>query len=229
MNIKFCYCLHQIVVLLALLSAPCRAATVTFSIDMANVLNEQGQNIATTALFQMVGLGTDGIFNPITPGSWVGGDDVVVNEPFSNADGWTTASAFDLTDGVGTPGEFTRQFTFTLNANLFSGEKIGVRWFPTIMAANFGLSSTVAGTLYGQFTRQSSPLYGGSLWVVPTGSSLVSFDPMITPSYDAGIGQDSNATGLASSQVVPEPGSAALIVGGLICSGLCYRSRSKRA
>ena len=241
------------------LSVNAGAATVTFSIDMGNVLNAQGQNIATGALFQLVGLGSDGVFNPFVAGSWVGGDDVLINQPFPNLDGWATAAAFDLTDGVGTPGEFTRQFTFTLNSNVFSGEKIGIRWFPTVMATDFGITTTIAGMPYGEFTRQSSssllaalntnasirgkarrastgtisafgspvtsPKYGGSSWVVPSAASLVSFDPMITPSYDSAIGQDPNSTGLASLQV-PEPGSATLAFMGAFLLGRRYRKRN---
>jgi hypothetical protein len=195
---------------------------------MGNVLDHLGSNIATTSLFQLVSLGTNGVFDPISSGSWVGGDDTVVNLSFFNSDGWGTAAAFDLTDGAGAPGEFARQFAFTLGPGLATGDKLGIRWFPTVDAADFATTITTAGMSYGQFTRQSSPLYGGAAWEVPSAGSLVSFDPMVTTSYDPMNGLDLNSAGAASFQVlgVPEPATAGFLVSLLLlATGLAHRRR----
>ena len=183
----------------------------TLSVGMGDVLDHLGQKIATDSLFQLVRLGGDGMFNPIPAGAWVGGDDALIAQSFPNSDGWTSASAFDLTNGVGTAGVFSRQFTFTLGSDMATGDKIGIRWFPTVKASDFALTPVTIGLPYGQFTRQSSPLCGGDTWVVPGSGSLVSFDPMITSSNDPIDGLDSNLAGAATNVVVPEPGSVTLI------------------
>lgn len=192
------------------------AATITFSVGMGNVTDMNGTKIATDALFQLIDLGADGAFNPISEGSWVSGDDSLINVPFTNADGWAGTAAFDLVNGIGNPGEFSRQFTLTLGAAVFPGQKIGIRWFPTLKAADYAVSSVSAGLPYGEFTRQTSPLYGGTAWVIPAAGSLVTFDPMVTGSYDAVNGHDPNASGAASSVVVPEPEAAMLLIVGLV-------------
>ena len=179
----------------------CHGGTVTFSIGMGDVLDNQGQKIATTGLFQLVCLGANGVFDPIPPGAWVGGDDTVVGEAFANSDGWISAAAFDLANGTGAPGQFTRQFTFKVGAGIKPGDKLGIRWFPTVTAANSATTAPVAGMPYGQFTRQSSPLYGGSVWVVPAAGGLVSFDPLLTISYDPANGKDPNSAGAASALI----------------------------
>lgn len=198
---------------------PCvQAATVTFSVGMGNVLDNFGSNIATTSLFQLVALGANAVFDPIPPGAWVGGDDRVISLPFSNSDGWTSAAAFDLTDGTGTPGQFSRQFTFTLGTSLSTADKLGIRWFPTVAATDSATTTITLGMPYGQFTRQSSVLYGGSAWVVPPAGNLVSFDPMVTTSYDSANGHDPNSAGAASFHVVgvPEPATSGLLASSLL-------------
>lgn len=204
-----------------------KADTVTFSIGMANILNAQGQNISTSALFQLVNLGPDGVFNPIPSGSWVGGDDTLINQTFPSSEGsmgMLSATAFDLTDGTGTAGQFSRSFSFTLTTVVYTGEKIGIRWFPTVAAANYSSTTTTAGMPYGQFTRQASPLYGGTVWIVPSSSSFTSFDPMVTMSYDPTNGLDPNSAGSPSFSVVPEPRSAVCLgLGALVCIRLIVR------
>jgi hypothetical protein len=158
--------------------------------NLGNVLDEHGSNVATTSLFQLVSLGANGVFDPIPSGAWVGGDDKVVGEAFPNKDGFASAAAFDLANGTGKAGQFSRQFTFTLGSGLNPGDKLGIRWFPTVTAVNFATTTPSAGMPYGQFTRQSAPLYGGSVWVVPEAGSLVSFDPMVSISYDFLNGRD---------------------------------------
>lgn len=182
--------------------ASAQAGTVTITMNMGNVLDEHGANIATTSLFQLVNLGANGVFDPISTGAWIGGDDTVIDAAFPNGDGWTSAAAFDLTNGTGIPGQLTRQFTFALGAGINPGDKIGIRWFPTVTAASYVTTTPSAGMPYGQFTRQSAPLYGGSVWVVPAAGSFVSFDPLVAVSYDLGTGKDPNSAGVASMVVL---------------------------
>ena len=186
-------------------------ATITFSIGMAYVLDQAAQKLLTNRLFQLVKLGANGVFDPITPGSWVGGDDTLLTQSFANTDGWTSAAAFDITNGTGSDGVFSRQFTFTLGADLNVGDKIGIRWFPTINASDFAITQTTAGLPFGEFTLQATPRYGGTDWVIPAAGSLVSFDPLLTRSYDSINGLDSNTAGQASQVVVPEPGAFSLM------------------
>lgn len=207
--------------------SPCNGATVTFSIGMGDVLNNQGQKVATNSLFQLVKLGNDGQFNQIPAGAWVGGDDTLLSLPFPNSDGWTSSDAFDLTNGIGTAGVFSRQFTFTLGVGLATGDKIGIRWFPTVKATDFATTVTTAGMSYGQFTRQSSPLYGGSTWVVAAAGSLVSFDPMITVGDDPINGLDANSVGTASHAVVVVPETSGIVTG-LLCVGVAAWRRKRR-
>jgi hypothetical protein len=219
-----------VALLVAVTLAPAQAATVTISIGGGYVLDDQGNRISTSSLFQLVDLGTNGVFDSIPAGSWTGGDDSVVAEAFPNSDGWSSAAAFDLTNGTGTAGQFSRQFTFTLDANIAPGEMLGLRWFPGVIAANYASTVTTAGLAYGQFTRQSNPLYGGTVWVVPSGGSLVTFDPLVTASYDPVNGKDSNSAGAASLKVVsvPEPAAGAIFTAGLfIITGLVRRRASQ--
>ena len=176
------------------------AATATITIGMGFILGADGNKAGAETLVQLVNLGANGVFDPIPTGAWVGGDDTVIGESFPNSDGWTLAAAFDLTNGTGTtPGLFSRQFTFALGAGIHSGDKIGIRWFPTLAASGFATLTPASGMPYGQFTRQASTLYGGSLWVVPAAGSFVSFDPMVTASFDPVNGKDPDAAGVASA------------------------------
>ena len=179
------------------------ASTVTVSISMAEILDATGNKIPTASMFQLVNLGADGEFNPIPAGTWVGGDDAIVAVTFSNSDGWANGTAFDLTDGTGVAGEFDRCFTFVVGAGVAPGDKLGIRWFPTVTAANYATTTPPAGMPYGQFTRQSSPLYGGAVWVIPAPGNWVSFDPLVTASYDPEQGSDSGALSRASNAILP--------------------------
>lgn len=188
------------------------AQSATFTIGMAQVSSTNASLlIAPSSLFQLVNLGPDGLFDSIEAGAWVGGDDSLINLAFPNSDGWTSAQAFDASDGPGEDGVFFRQFTFTLAPLLPSGTKIGIRWFPTIDALDFATTTTTPGLAYGQFTQLFELLYDDtSLWEVPGAGSAVDFDPMLTPSYDP-EGLNPNAVGVAAFTVVPEPSTVALL------------------
>lgn len=205
---------------------PTMADTVTFTIGLADVCDESGQKVSTNALFSLIDLGPNGVFDVIPAGQWVGGDDTLIAEAFSNSDGWVDAAAFDLTDGAGQAGVFSRQFTFTLAGDIATGDKVGIRWFPTIWANDFSATNTFGGLTYGQFSRQADTLYGGSTWVVPTGNSFVSFDPLVTTSYDSEFGLDANVLGWASYQVIPEPATIAFFMPVAVALLLLARRRA---
>ena len=203
----------------------------SISIGMGFVVGDDGNKIKTDALFQLIDLGADKAFNPIVEGNWTGGDDKVVNAAFSNTDGWTSTAAFDLANGAGAAGEFTRVFTLTLDTAVYSGQAIGIRWFPTVRAQDYPVTAPAAGLPFGQFTRQASPLYGGTAWIIPNPGNLVSFDPIVTQSYDSVNGLDPNSLGFSSSRVavVPEPGAASLMLTGYsLAVGFC-RSRRRHS
>lgn len=205
--------LHLSVVGLALFTAKLSLAqTATFTIGMGQVSSTHASlAISPTSLFQLVNLGANGLFDSIEAGAWVSGDDSLIDLPFPNSDNWANAAAFDASDGAGEAGVFLRQFTFTLGPALPSGATIGIRWFPTILAAQFGTTTTTVGLPYGQFTQLVETLYEGTtLWVVPGAGSAVDFDQMLTPSYDP-QGLNPNSAGVASFSVVPEPNIVSLI------------------
>jgi len=192
--------------------AKAAAQSISFTIGLAQVsTTEASTPILPSSLFQLVNLGPNGIFDPIEAGGWVSGDDALINLPFANSDGWTSAQAFDASDGAGQAGVFQRQFNFTLGPELLSGTQIGIRWFPTIQASDFATTTTTIGLAYGQFTQLTAPLYPGTtLWFVPGAGSAVDFDQMLTPSFDP-EGLNPNSAGVASFSVVPEPKTITLL------------------
>jgi len=208
---RFRICLG-LVVLTLLCARHGAAQSVTFTIGMAQVSSTNSSLlISPNSLFQLVNLGPNGLFDSIEAGAWVGGDDSLIDLSFPNSDGWTSAQAFDASDGSGEAGLFFRQFTFTLGPLLPSGAKIGIRWFPTILALDFATTTTTAGLAYGQFTQLFELLYDDTtLWEVPGAGSVVDFDPMLTPSYDP-EGLNPNSAGVASFSVVPEPKTITLL------------------
>lgn len=219
--------------LAALLASASIAAadTVSFTILAGKISGPNpGTAINANAMLQLVDLGSDGVFNPISEGGWVGGDDTVITAPFApngqNSDGWLSAGSFDLSDGAGVAGEINRIFSFLLGEDIQTGDKVGIRWFPTLTANNDYASSTpILGTPYGQFTRQAAPRHGGSLWQIPTGGALVSFDRYLTSDYTA-TNPDALELGSATFAVIPEPATVALTLLGL---GLACSTRRRRA
>jgi hypothetical protein len=199
----------------------------------ANTLQDINQvAIPAGSLIELVNLGADGVFDPIdldASGSspWVSGDDSLVTAPFTvggQPGDFSSAAAFDLEVGPdNNPGDLERTFTFNLS-DLPAGTKLGIRWFPGLQASNFSLTTgPAAGQTYGEFTRQSNPLYDDAVWVVTPGTD--DFDSLVTQS--AG-GSDPNSAGVANLLVVPEPTSwLMLLAGGSLL--LCRRPRGLRA
>jgi hypothetical protein len=223
-------------VLAALASTASASIVITIS---AGRLETQagGAPIAAGSLLQLINLGPDGIFNPININDgtasglerWVSGDDSVLNFQFvgtalQGADTqFPTTAAFDLRHSAvaeNTAGRLSRVLDFTAPA----GIKVGLRWFPSIQASQFGTFTLVGGEDYGQFTRQSNPLNAGIPWVIPADGAAETFDALATSFIG---GPDPDTAGRASFDVVPEPGSLALAMIG--AAGLAVLRRRRNA
>jgi hypothetical protein len=216
--------------------APANASLV-INIGGGNLTDSSGGLLAANSLIQLVNLGTDGILNPIRLddgdiaglNQWVSGDDSVLNIPFkvvlganSVAGDFPTTAAFDLeyqTDT--TPGFLTRSFEFE-PGDLPAGIKLGVRWFPGLLASNLLTITLTEAQRYGEFTRQAGVVNQGVAWLSPADTANVSFDPLITQSFG---GSESNALGSAALQV-PEPTAIAMSLIGAAGLGMLRRRRA---
>jgi hypothetical protein len=159
-----------------------KSALVTFHMEGAFFQDAFGGDIPAGTLFQLVNLGANGVFDPISLGDgstaglnqWVTGDDTVIDVPSGGSD-YTSPKAFDLTEGADTPGVLGRTFVIETSV-LPIGQKIGVRWFTGLQASNFGTITLTAGQKYGEFTRQAT---GTSLY------NTAEQDPSIFPADNA--------------------------------------------
>lgn len=220
----------------ALACAASSEATILINLTAADLqTNVDLSLIPEGTLLQLVNLGNDGVFNNIDLtdgdssqlGQWVSGDDTLVNVAFRIPNGgggtdpgdFSTAAAFDLTPPTGSPqaGVMIRGFEFAFGA-VPTGAKLGLRWFPGLLASNFSATTLNSGQIYGQFTRQGTLLNGGdTAWVFPGDGATIGFDPLITASEG---GNDPNSAGKASFSVVPEPSSMSIaLLGGLALVG----------
>jgi hypothetical protein len=212
-------------------------ASLVVNIGGGNLVDAGGAPLAANTLIQLVNLGPDGIFNPINlaDGSidglnqWVSGDDSVLNIPFkivlglnSVAGDFASTAGFDLeyqTDT--TPGFLTRAFEFEAT-DLPAGLKLGVRWFPGLLASNLNSITLTNTQRYGEFTRQASPINQGVLWVTPADGSNISFDPLVTQSFG---GTEPNSMGAANA-IVPEPTAIGMSLVGAAGLAMLRRRRA---
>jgi hypothetical protein len=203
---------------LTLLAVSSHSAVVV-TIFAGNLLTSAGANAPAGTLLQLVDLGPDGVFNPINVGDgstgpltqWVSGDDSLLNISFGAVD-FSSAAAFDFVAGPDTAPTLNRVFNLQFG-QFTAGRNVGIRWFPTIQASAFSTTTLTSGTTYGEFTRSSNPLYGGSVWTLPTAEGVnVDFDSFSTTALG---GSDSTTAARASLIVIPEPGSAGLLALGV--------------
>jgi hypothetical protein len=194
-------------------------ASIAINIGGGEFRNATNQSLPPGSLLQLVNLGPDGSFNPIdvTDGGsrWVSGDDALLSAPFMTGAGaagdFPSTDAFDLFKGADTPGTLDRVFEFASSV-LPLGAKLGIRWFPNLLASDFASTTLQPGQRYGEFTRQQNPIHGGTIWVVPSDGANVTFDPLVTQSFG---GMDSNNAGVANFVVIPESSSGVLILIGV--------------
>jgi len=205
------------------ISLPIKAAVV-ITVSSARLNDQSGNTLANNSLLQLINLGADGVFNPINIGDgsntglnrWVSGDDQVFDVTMNGAD-FASTRAFDLLVGTdGGDGVLSRVMDFT-TAGFPDGAKLGLRWFPGLLATNFdtitSANGLASGQRYGQFTRQTSPLNGGDIWVTTAADGNYTFDPLITDNFSSP--GENNTLGNASLIVVPEPSSAFLALLGI--------------
>ncbi len=210
---------------LAALSASANAAVV-LSFSARTLADELGTAIPNTTLIQLVNLGANGVFDPISVGDaantginrWVSGDDSVINVAYkldesTNGDFPSTA-AFDLAVADLQAGRLVRQMLLPDGAAT-AGSKIGIRWFSQYQATNFASINIQAGDHYGEFTFQGVPRYNSlnTPWVYPPDNvgANVTFEPLRTLNSTITGALDPNADGFASKTVViPEPASLGL-------------------
>ncbi len=190
--------------------------------------------IVAGTLIQLVNLGPEGTFDPIDLsdgnvsqfGQWVSGNDTLITAAFLEGTAENpnfSGAAFDLAQGADPAiGRLLRDFTFESGA-IPSGTKLGIRWFPGLLAANFNSITLTVGQKYGQFTRQSNPQYGLDLWVAPGDGGFSTFDNLKTVSAS---GTDPNTAGAATFSVVPEPAAIGLSLLGAAGLSMLRRRRA---
>jgi hypothetical protein len=202
-----------------------------------------GNPVVAGTLFQLVNLGSDGVFNDISlidgtltgADRFVSGDDKVLDFAFTVgvlAGDFASAAAFDLSYSASTEtaGILDRTLTFGKDIVL-EGTKLGIRWFPGLSAAQYysgGVDILQGGQFYGQFTRQASPIVS-NLWISPRDGSNYTFDPLVTADGGSGPfpGADLATAGDAVKEViVPEPAAIGLSLIGAAGIALLRRRRA---
>jgi hypothetical protein len=190
--------------------------------------------LAAGTLIQLVNIGDDG-FNQIDLsdgnvsqfGQWVSGNDSLITALFVGAtaeDPDFSAAAFDLAPGADSiAGRLGRVFEFELGA-IPVGAKLGIRWFPGLLATDFNTITLATGQKYGQFTRQTNPLYDRELWIAPSDGSTVTFDNLKT--VNQLDGQDPMSAGAATFSVVPEPAAIGMSLLGAAGLAMLRRRRA---
>ncbi|MGJ8638987.1 MAG: S8 family serine peptidase [Opitutaceae bacterium] len=152
-----------------------------------------------SVLFQLVYLGSNGVFDPIPSGEWVGGDDVVVNLPFSGDYASAAATDIDQT-GNFADGIFSRRYTLTATSGVAqSGGAFGLRWFPSLSPADYPGSVPLAGEAFGEV----SDFDGETPWVFPAAGALTTNFTVFDPSAAADFGETvtSGFTGFPDASV----------------------------
>jgi hypothetical protein len=231
-----------------LASVPFAWSNVPVNLQGASFQDSAGLDVAQGTLFQLVNLGPNGVFDPInvadgsTAGltQWVSGDDLVINVSTGNAD-FTTTAAFDLTIGADSPGSLSRFFDID-TAQLPLGTKFGVRWFPGLLASNFGSITLAPNQLYGEFTRQLTGSSIAAPALRPNDNAYL-YNGIKIPGFDAWVmaskfqldldplssdpGNDPASITRAGRVVIPEPATLALSFAGFAAVlGLRRRRRA---
>jgi len=190
-------------------------------------------------LMQLINLGEDGVLNPVFDGSWVGGDDILIDLPFGSTE-FASSGAFDTGElDTGVDGELSRFFDFALTPNvLATGDALALRWWPQYKAEDFHnaiVTVPVEGDLYGESRLAvvlTDPL-NNTPWIVPAESiPLVVFDPLISAEVAVSLGLQPTPgfTGEATETVmpIPEPAHYAALFG-MACMMIRLFKRARRS
>lgn len=188
------------------LAGALQAQTVTIKID-AGQLRGPGGTVPEPVggLLQLIA-SPGGMFPAPTPTSYISGDNVVVMSLAMNNNGGTnetfnTLSALPLT---------------TANYTLTTGEKLTLRFYPTLTLAAMPSAPGAASATYGQVRSDTiefgnaNGVPGETTWVVPSSGANVNFE-YVTVSNN---GSYSNA----SAYAVPEPSS--IVIEGSVAMAL---------
>lgn len=204
--------------------APLHADLMVVTINGAYFEDAQGNPVDNGSLFQLVNLGSNRVFDAIAPGSWVGGDDRVIDLDFN--DDFPSAAAFDISGSEPLePGFLGRNFVIEETPGVAQpGDAVGLRWFPDMTPGDYYSGNVpLAGSAYGEVTvvTPSDPInYTG--WVLPVpdlGNLGVIFDSAISPSFvdtnpEFGFQPSPGFSGSADLTVaaIPEPAAASVFV-----------------
>src|SRR6185369_17357718 len=137
---------------LALAVATLSEASVSIEIKAGQLTDSANAFVLDGRYVTLISAGVDGVFSAPTSASYVSNDDYFVggfgvdSTTFSNKPG-----SFDVVVG-------NLNDLFLTAPNFQPGQKLAIRWFPTIVAA-LATSGPGAGASYGQ--------YADSSWVVP--------------------------------------------------------------
>lgn len=193
----------------ALFTLPCflSAGTLNFTIKGGYFTDEQGQRLVqadpaeNSAVFQLINLGPNGVFDPPEAGSWTGGDDSLIDEVFDTTG--QSAAAFSL-GGFSRispyEGRLLRSFSLPETSDYFAaGDQVGLRWYPGVTIAQFAPEQgPPEGAYYGEVhlgekhSYPDDPAY--SAWTLPSSGTLsVEFDPPVSTDYQVENAESSPA------------------------------------
>jgi len=189
-------------------------------------------------LMQLINLGEDGVLGSVIEGSWVGGDDILIDLPFGSVE-FGSSGAFDTGElDSGSDGVLSRFFDFALTPNVLEeGDALALRWWPQYKADDFHnaiVTMPMEGDLYGEFrlaVALTDPI-NNTAWLVPSESIPVAvFDPLISAEAAGSLGLSPTPgfTGEANQAVlpIPEPAHYAALFG-VVCLAVRLFKRSKR-
>lgn len=193
-------------------SASLAKAAVTINFAAGQLLLDDGITaIPDTALIQLVADTQGDGFTAPTANSLTGGssDDLIL-------------ASFSLSETKVGAGSFSSALITPLSGNLNSGDRLILRWFPTL-TASYTSSDTISGYNYGQFRTDTANADGSdSAWIIPGDGLTISL--YFLPA--SGI----NSPGAASYVVtaVPEPSTYGLVGAGALAAVAAVRRRRKR-
>lgn len=215
-------------------------ADIGIYINSGYFYDDAGGLFPNDGLLQLVNLGEDGISNPIVEGSWVGGDDMLIDLSYTHIDGsagdFASSGGFDLwahSGGPGYEGILDRFFNFSSAPGILDeGDKVEIRWWADYTASDFHNGATPqAGQSYGTGRLDEAVIdpHNNSAWIIPNESEPITIlDPLLSPDLAAlyALPPSPDFTGEPDKQVIPEPATASFLFG-LAAVGFVLKQRRK--